>query len=175
MRYATDRMGRGIHSGTGIVETLKSREGQLLMRIGVLADKVGVSVATIRFYEEQGLLDKPARSDANYRTYGTDSVKRLGFVIQCRSLGISTKEIRRLLALVDTPDANCGDVDVMLDEHISKVREQRRNLAKLEKALVAFRQDCHPSMQVRGCGILRASALVEQREEKRRKPAAQVS
>ena len=132
------------------------------MHIGELAKIVGVSVPTIRYYEHEGLVEKPARSDSNYRRYGSETVTRLDFIRQCRSLGISLTEIRRLLRLKEAPDANCGEVDVLLDEHISNVREQRRNLAKLERDLKALRADCHPSGQVRGCGILRDSALVAQ-------------
>ena len=124
------------------------------MRIGELAEQVGVSVETIRYYEQQGLLEKPARSESNYRRYGAEATKRLGFIRQCRSLGIGLTEIRPLLKLAEAPGANCGEVDALLDEHIRKVREQRRNLASLERQLKALRADCKPSRQVRGCGIL---------------------
>ena len=129
------------------------------MRIGELAKKVGVPVATIRYYEQVGLIQKPRRSDSNYRRFGSDATTRLGFIRRCRSLGISLREIQRLLKLTEAPDANCGEVDVLLDEHISKVRGERRSLARLERELKALRVDCHPSQQVRGCGILRDTAL----------------
>lgn len=132
------------------------------MNIGDLAKTVRVSVATIRYYEQEGLIEKPARSGSNYRRYGLVTVTRLGFIRQCRSLGMSLTEIRRLLTLTEAPDANCAEVEVLLDKHIRNVREQRRNLAKLERELKALRADCHPSGQVRGCGILRDSALVAQ-------------
>ncbi len=130
------------------------------MRIGELAEQVGVSVETIRYYEQQGLLENPARSESNYRRYGAEATKRLGFIRQCRSLGMSLTEIRPLLKLAEAPGAHCGEVDVLLDEHIRKVREQRRNLAKLERQLKSLRADCKPSMQVRGCGILQDLVLV---------------
>jgi Cd(II)/Pb(II)-responsive transcriptional regulator len=130
------------------------------MRIGELAAEVGVSVATIRFYEREGLLPEPPRSESNYRQYGPVAAQRLTFIARCRSLDIGMAEIRRLLDLTATPEAHCGEVDAILDAHIRKVREQRLNLAKLEKALLALRRDCHPSMQVQGCGILRDSALI---------------
>ncbi len=130
------------------------------MRIGELAEQVGVSVEAIRYYEQQGLLENPARSESNYRRYGAEATKRLGFIRQCRSLGISLTEIRPLLKLAEAPVAHCGEVDALLDEHIRKVREQRRNLAKLERQLKSLRADCKPSMQVRGCGILQDLVMV---------------
>ena len=128
------------------------------MRIGEPAEQVGVSVETIRYYEQQGLLQNPARFASNCRRYGPEAAKRLGFIRQCRALGIGLTEIRPLLKLAQAPGAHCGEVDALLDEHIGKVREQRRNLAKLERQLKALR--CKPSMQVRGCGILQDLALV---------------
>ena len=131
------------------------------MRIGELAKKTGISVEAIRYYEQQGLLEKSARSDSNYRHFGLEAEKRLRFIIQCRLLDMSMKEVGQLLHLIDTPEANCGEVDQLLDEHIAKVREQRRNLAKLEKSLLELRSDCDPSGQVKGCGILRGSKLLK--------------
>lgn len=138
------------------LETLKPLEGQE-MRIGELAAKADVRVATIRYYEQSGLLEKAARSESNYRRYGSEAASRLGFIKRCRSLGIGLAEIRRLLDLAKSPEANCSEVDVLLDEHITNVREQRRGLAKLERELKKLRADCHPSRRVRGCGILRYS------------------
>lgn len=131
------------------------------MRIGELAEQVGVSVETIRYYEQQGLLEKPARSASNYRRYGPEAAKRLGFIRQCRALGIGLTEIRPLLKLAQAPGAHCGEVDALLDEHIRKVREQRRNLAKLERQLKSLRADCKPSKQARGCGILQDLVVTE--------------
>lgn len=127
------------------------------MHIGELAAKADLPVATIRYYEQAGLLEKVARSESNYRRYGPESASRLGFIKRCRALGMGLAEIRRLLALAKSPQANCAEVDVLLDEHIASVREQRRSLAKLERELKALRADCHPSREVRGCGILRDS------------------
>ncbi len=141
------------------LETLKSLEGQA-MRIGELAARANVPVATIRYYEQSRLLEKATRSESNYRRYGSEAVSRLGFIKRCRSLGIGLAEIRRLLDLAKSPEANCSEVDVLLDKHISDVREQRRSLARLERELTELRADCHPSHQVRGCGILRDSPAV---------------
>ncbi len=129
------------------------------MRIGELAARADVPVATIRYYEQSGLLEKATRSESNYRRYGSEAATRLGFIKRCRSLGISLAEIRRLLDLAKSPEANCSEVDVLLDQHISNVREQRRSLARLERELTELRADCHPSRQVHGCGILRDSAI----------------
>lgn len=125
------------------------------MKIGELARKSGASAKTIRFYEEQGLLVETARTESNYREYAGADLNRLQFVLRCRALDLSLAEIKRLLSLRETPEANCCEVDDLLDEHIRKVQQQRRSLAQLEKELKALRADCLPSQMVNGCGILR--------------------
>src|SRR5512135_1299176 len=136
---------RGLPSSAGGVDWKPSSHLKVKrMRIGEVARTVGLPAATIRYYEHEGLLARVARSDSNYRSYGPEVIDKLGFIQQCRSLGIGLVEIRRLLALAAEPGADCGEVDAMLDEHIEKVRQQRRQLAKLERNLRALRADCHP-------------------------------
>jgi len=125
------------------------------MKIGELARRSGASARTIRFYEAQGLLGEAARTESNYREYRTEDLGRLHFILQCRALDIGLTEIARLVSLRQMPDANCGEVDEMLDAHIVKVQEQRKSLAILEKELKALRADCHPSQTVKGCRMLR--------------------
>ncbi len=136
----------------------KATSGSSAMQIGELASKAGVSVATIRYYEREGLLAPAVRSPSNYRRYAAETVKRLGFIHRCRTLQIGLAEIRRLLKLAQAADANCSEVDVLLDQHIERVRKQRRELARLERELIALRADCHPAKQVRGCGMLQEVA-----------------
>ncbi|MDR1394807.1 MAG: MerR family transcriptional regulator, partial [Deltaproteobacteria bacterium] len=58
-----------------------------LIRIGELAALVGVQVVTIRYYEKEGLLEKPKRSPNGYRTYRRSDVERMRFIRHCREHG----------------------------------------------------------------------------------------
>ena len=62
------------------------------MRIGQLADLLGIQTQTIRFYEKKGLLPLPARSYNGYRVYTEKHYKRLKFVCSCRAIGLSLSE-----------------------------------------------------------------------------------
>ena len=62
------------------------------MRIGELAQRSGVAVETIRYYEAQGLLPAPLRLDNNYRNYTRKHLARLHFIRHCRLLDMSLEE-----------------------------------------------------------------------------------
>lgn len=56
------------------------------MKIGELALAAQCTVETVRYYEKEGLLAEPARTSANYRSYGAAHVERLRFIRNCRAL-----------------------------------------------------------------------------------------
>ena len=112
------------------------------MRIGELALASQTQVETIRYYERDGLLPQAPRSEGNYRIYGPEHVERLAFVRHCRSLDMTLDEIRVLLRFRDAPQAECGEVNALLDEHIGHVATRIRELRQLEKQLKALRELC---------------------------------
>jgi Cd(II)/Pb(II)-responsive transcriptional regulator len=124
------------------------------MKIGDLARMAGTQVETIRYYEREGLLPKPSRSEGNYRIYGEMHADRLAFIRQCRGLDMSLDEVRILLGFSDAPMENCNEVNVLLDEHISHVVARIRELKGLERRLRALREQCTSNQLVMNCGIL---------------------
>lgn len=124
------------------------------MKIGELATATGTPVETIRFYEREGLLPAPARSSGNYRIYGDDHVGRLAFIRHCRSLDMALDEVRVLLRFKDAPQDDCGEVNRVLDEHISHVAHRIRELKALEKQLRTLRGQCQAPQGSGACGIL---------------------
>ena len=76
------------------------------MRIAALARQTGLSTATLRYYEEQGLLRPAHRTEAGYRVYGDDALHRVGFIQRAKTLGLSLREIQQLTD--DRPDASEG-------------------------------------------------------------------
>lgn len=124
------------------------------MRIGELANATDSEVDTIRYYEKIGILPTPQRTDGNYRHYSDQHVERLRFVRRCRSLDMTLDEIRVLLQFRDAPEANCGEVNVLLDEHIGHVTARIVALTKLEKELRSLRRQCRSVQRAKDCGIL---------------------
>jgi DNA-binding transcriptional MerR regulator len=63
-------------------------------------------VETIRYYEREGLLREPSRSEGNYRLYTDTHIERLQFIRHCRSLDMTLEEIRNLLRFRDSLEEN---------------------------------------------------------------------
>lgn len=134
----------------------------MTMKIGELAQLTHTAAETIRFYEREGLLREPARTQGNYRLYGDEHVRRLAFVRHCRSLDMSLAEIRALLDFQDEPRENCGVVNEVLDEHIDRVTRRIAELQHLQAELLALRRQCDGVAA--SCGILKGlnSVALEQ-------------
>ena len=124
------------------------------MKIGELARHTGTQVETIRYYEREGLLPEPARTDGNYRIYGATHADRLRFIRNCRSLDMTLDEIRLLLRFKDSPAENCGGVNDLLDEHIGHVASRIRELRQMERQLRDLRELCKVARDAGHCGIL---------------------
>lgn len=128
------------------------------MRIGELARRADCPVATVRYYEKEGLLPAPRRSGANYRDYGPQHAAQLEFICRCRSLDMSLPEIRTLLRAIERPEADCAPVNALLDEHIAHVSQRIAELARLKSELDAIRAHCQGAQPSRQCGILQTLA-----------------
>lgn len=124
------------------------------MRIGELARITGTSIETIRYYEREGLLAAPARTEGNFRVYANIHTERLLFIRHCRSLDMALNEIRALLHFKDVPAENCGDVNALLDTHIGHVTTRMRELRELETQLKRLRERCRKVQDAAHCGIL---------------------
>ena len=124
------------------------------MRIGELAESTGVDVETVRFYEKSGLLPPPAREPNGYRSYGKPHLERLAFIRHCRALDMPLPEVTRLLEFLERPASDCGDINVLIDEQIARVRARLKSMRALELQLTALRERCGESHPTTECGIL---------------------
>ena len=86
-----------------------------------LADISGVSVRTLHYYEEIGLL-APGRTGSGYRIYDDDDIRRLQEILAMRACAMPLAEIKELLA------ASEGDAKSALMGHLQRLQAQKRNL-----------------------------------------------
>lgn len=96
--------------------------------IGELAERTGVSAATIRYYESLGLLRPPARSNAGYRRYSDDAIQELTFIRKAQALGFSLEEIAEILKLTRAGRTPCEHVLTLAHQHLAAVKERIRQL-----------------------------------------------
>lgn len=129
-----------------------------MLRIGELAKKSDCLVQTVRFYESEGLLPEPARSEGNFRLYDDAHLQRLLFIRRCRAKDMTLDEIRQLLSFRDRPELDCGEVNSLVDSHIAQVRAKIKELRELERELMDLRRSCDTARTARECGILNGLA-----------------
>ena len=114
------------------------------MRIGELAERAGVSVRSLRYYEEQGLLSS-VRSSSGQRHYTEYEVERVGFIQRLYAAGLSSRTIADVLPCVDSPSEENSDAALerlalernRLSEHIA---ELTRTLDSLDDVIVKARE-----------------------------------
>lgn len=124
--------------------------------IGDLSRRTGVKVPTIRYYEKEGLLEAPVRTEGNQRRFSERDLDRLGFIRHARDLGLPMAAVRELLELGSHPDQPCADADRIAAEQLSAVRRRIAQLRQLEKELARIAASCDGSQQVCDCNVLKA-------------------
>ncbi len=127
------------------------------MQIGIVAKKIGLSVDAIRFYERNGLLPRPPRTDGGFRRYVETDVETLAFVRRVQGLGFKLSEIRGLLRLRGNRLQPCAPVQRRLQEKLTDVQRKLTDLHKLEQELRFSLRSCKREMrkQHAHCPILR--------------------
>lgn len=108
------------------------------MRIGVLAERLGINPRTIRYYESIGLLPTPARRPSGYREYDEDDAERLTFVRTAQRFGLHLDQIREILAFRERGERPCAFVLgavrrelADLDQRIAELQRTRAELGNL--------------------------------------------
>jgi DNA-binding transcriptional MerR regulator len=100
-----------------------------MLQIGEVADRVGLSLRTVRYYEEMGLLAPADRTEGGFRLYTEDQVDRLQLIKQMKPLGFTVQEMRALL--------HARDVLVSHDSSEEDRQAARESLAGFASAAAA--------------------------------------
>lgn len=108
------------------------------MRIGELADRVGLSTKAIRYYESLGLIDDPERTPSGYRSYRETDVERLEFVRDAQSTGLTLAEIASVLELKNAGERSCAHTRELLERHLVEVDAQIERLQSSRVVLAAL-------------------------------------
>jgi DNA-binding transcriptional MerR regulator len=132
---------------------VKADPQEARVRIGQLADAVGVTAKTVRYYESEGLLREPDRTPSGYRDYPTDAVDRLAFIRHAQAAGLTLRQIREILDVRDGGRAPCHHVADLVAHRLDEVEQRLHELQQTREQLRQLNQrlntldpaDCPPS------------------------------
>lgn len=108
------------------------------MLIGEIAERSGVPAKTLRYYEDIGIIDPPARTPSRYRDFDSGVLERLTFIRSAQAIGLTLGEIRGIVALRDDGQVPCGHVLELLRSRSADVRQTIAELRRLERELQAL-------------------------------------
>lgn len=130
------------------------------MSIGQAASQAGVGIETVRFYERQGLIERPRKPEGTgVRCYPADLVKRIRFIREAQQLGFTLREASELLALRADPSASCLEVREQATAKLQDVRQKIERLRQIGAALESLIASCPGRGALQACSIMDALAL----------------
>lgn len=101
------------------------------MQIGEVADRTGMSLRTLRHYDEIGLLQPSARSEGGFRLYAEDDVEKLLVIRRMKPLGFSLDEMLEVMTTIEAlrlPEAPGASLRTQLSQIIEQAMDRRERL-----------------------------------------------
>ena len=126
------------------------------MTIGQVAVQLEISVQAIRYYERVGLLSRIPRTQAGYRIFGEQTVRRIRFILHAQDVGFSLKEIGELLDLRAEPDGSCNTVKDYATKKIVDLKSRMDRLQAMATTLEHLVDLCSEGLSASDCPVLEA-------------------
>ena|SRR5579871_3694541 len=126
----------------------------MALKIGQVAERGGVNLQTIRYYEREGLLPEPPRLQSGYRMFPENTVRRVHFIKRAQDLGFTLSEIKELLVLRIDGKRNRADVRSLAQTKIDDIEEKIRTLKKMKRVLSELTERCSECGPSSECPIL---------------------
>ncbi len=108
------------------------------MQIGEFSELSGVSIKTLRYYEEVGLLPAPNRTKSGYRDYSNQLLGRLQFIKNAKAVGFSLREIREILFYRERGEIPCSHVNSLLQKHFEACQRKIRELEEAKDTILVL-------------------------------------
>jgi DNA-binding transcriptional MerR regulator len=109
-----------------------------LLKIGELKARSGVSIKTIRYYEQLGLIKAAARTEGGFRLFTPEVIHRLTLIKRAQSLGLSLQEIGEILTIRDRGSLPCDRVKKQLQNKINEIEQRIQELELLKTQLISL-------------------------------------
>lgn len=107
------------------------------MIVSELAQSLGITADTVRFYTREGFL-KPARNTLNgYKEYSSQDKSRLRFILSARNLGFTVEDIRQILGEADQGKTACPLVRQVINERLQQMEQRLNDAQRLRDRMLA--------------------------------------
>lgn len=110
---------------------------------GEVAKDLGIGVQTLHYYEREGLIPAPRRSESGYRIYDAALVDRVRFIRKAQSLGLTLENVREIIQLSDRGACPCGHVHAALTARLQEVDERLKQLRSFRSDLATLVSRAH--------------------------------
>lgn len=112
------------------------------MKIGEVAERSGIPLKTIRYYEDMGLV-RPQRSGNGYRAFRVTDLHKLAFLGRARALGFSIEDCQTLLSLYEDESRESAQVKAVAEEHLTAIDDKIAQLQSMRETLSHLVRSCH--------------------------------
>lgn len=140
---------------------IESGARRKLLKIGEVSKLSGVGIEALRFYERQGLLGNPPRTESGYRLYDEEALERLEFIKRAQVLGFSLAEIARVIAEKRAGQSPCAEVREIVRRRLQELDERLREMQRYRKELAAALSEWDEAGDKEGhiCGLIEGTKL----------------
>ena len=114
-------------------DDVRSKPARSFIRIGEMAKKYGVTLRTLRFYEDKGLLS-PKRDGAT-RLYTRRDKARLKLILLGRKVGFSLRDVKQMMDLYDPTGSNTKQLRLALDKSEKQLARLQKQRAAIDEAI----------------------------------------
>lgn len=119
------------------------------LRIGELAARSGVSIDTVRYYEQRQLLPRAPRTQSGYRVFTRDTVERIRFIKEAQEIGLSLDEIKELLTGEGGAD-KCRRVSELLRSKLDELAQRIKSMQNFRRTLSHHLSECERELDEKG-------------------------
>ena len=113
------------------------------LHVAEVARLAAVTPATVRYYARIKILNPKRDPENSYKCFSLSDVRRVEFIRQAQSLGLTISDIKSILATVDVGDSPCQQVKSLVSERLMRVQDQLADLqateARISEAVAAWR------------------------------------
>jgi len=121
---------------------------------GKVADEAGVTRDTVLYYEREGILEEPPRTNSGYRQFPPSVVPTIRFIQEAQSLGFSLEEIQSLLSIRDAETTDRDEVRTLARTKLKSIQQKIRKLQRIEHTLDELLERCEREGSYDDCPII---------------------